>query len=76
MDHLYYQHLNVLSKDDNRVLSRAFYPRFGSILRRFGHEVDEDTFTWNTRAALDCHRKILEHINGMAKKSSPAFSFL
>lgn len=68
MDHVYYQHINVLSKDDNRALSRAFYARFGPILKRFGHEVDEDTFAWNTRAALDYHRQILEHISGIAKK--------
>ena len=68
IDHVYHQHINVLSKDDNRALSRAFYERFGPILKRFGHEVDEDTFAWNTRAALDYHRQVLEHISGIAKK--------
>jgi hypothetical protein len=68
MDHVYYQHINVLSKDDNRALSRAFYQRFGPILKRFGHEVDEDTFAWNTRAALDYHRQVLEHISRIARK--------
>ena len=68
MDHVYYQHINVLSKEDNRALSRAFFRRFGSILRRFGLEVDEDTFAWNTRAALDYHRQAIEQITGIAKK--------
>lgn len=68
LDHVYHQHINVLSKDDNRALSRAFYERFGPILKRFGHEVDEDTFAWNTRAALDYHRQVLEHISGIARK--------
>lgn len=58
----------MLSKDDNLALSRAFYERFGPILRRFDHEITEDTFAWNTRAALDCHRQVLEHISGIAKQ--------
>jgi len=68
LDNVFYHHINVLSKDDNRALSRAFYERFGPILKRFGHEVDADTFAWNTRAALDYHRQVLEHISGIAKK--------
>jgi len=57
-----------LSKDDNSALSRAFYERFGPILQRFGHDVTPDTFAWNTRAALDYHRQVLEHITGITKK--------
>jgi len=68
LDHVYYHHINVLSKDANRALSRAFYERFGPILKRFGHDVTEDTFAWNTRAALDYHRQVLEHITGITKK--------
>lgn len=68
IDYVYLHHINVLSKDDNRALSRAFYERFGPILKRFGHEIDQDTFAWNTRAALDYHRQVLEHISGIAKK--------
>jgi hypothetical protein len=68
LDHVFYEHINVLSKHDNRALSRAFFERFGPILRRFGMDVDEDTFAWNTRAALDYHRQVLEHILGIAKK--------
>lgn len=68
LDHVYHHHINVLSKEDNRALSRAFYTRFGPILQRFGHHVDEDTFAWNTRAALDYHRQVLEQITGIAKK--------
>ena len=67
-DHVYYEHINVLSKEDNLALSRAFFERFGSILRRFGVDVDEDTFAWNTRAALDYHRRMVEQIIGIAKK--------
>ena len=68
MDHVFHQHINVLSKTDNMALSRAFYQRFGPILRRFGMDVDEETFAWNTRAALDYHRQALEQIVGIAKK--------
>lgn len=68
MDHVYHQHINVLSKQDNLALSRAFFQRFGPILQRFGHDVDEDTFAWNTRAALEYHRQAIEHITGIAKK--------
>ena len=35
--------------------------------RRFGVEVDEDTFAWNTRAALDYHRQVIEQVSGIAK---------
>lgn len=68
MDHVYHEHIDVLSKEDNKALSRAFFHRFGPILKRFGHEVDEDTFAWNTGAALDYHRQVLEQIIGIAKK--------
>ena len=68
LDHVYYQHINVLSKEDNLALSRAFFERFGSILKRFGMDVDESTFAWNTRAALDYHRQVIEQIIGVAKK--------
>lgn len=67
-DHVFYEYIDPLSKADNRALSRAFYHRFGAILRRFGYEVDEDTFAWNTRAALEYHRQVLEKILGIAKK--------
>ena len=68
LDHVYYQHINVLSKDDNLALSKAFYRRFGPILKRFGFDVDEDTFALNTRAALDYHRQAVGQIIGIAKK--------
>lgn len=68
MDHVYHQHINVLSKADNLALSKAFYQRFGHILQRFGIPIDEDTFAWNTRAALDYHRQAIEQIIGIAKK--------
>lgn len=68
MDHVYHHHINVLSKQDNLALSRAFYARFGPILKRFGIPADEETFAWNTRAALDYHRHALEQIIGIAKK--------
>lgn len=68
IDHVYYHHIDVLSKDDNLALSRAFYRRFGPILKRFGFDVDEDTFAFNTRAALDYHRQAVSQIIGIAKK--------
>ncbi len=68
MDHVYHHHINILSKHDNLALSRAFYHRFGPILQRFGLPVDQDTFAWNTRAALDYHRQAIEHIIGIAKR--------
>lgn len=68
VDHVFYQHINVLSKEDNLALSRAFFERFGPVLARFGMEVSEDMFAWNTRAALDYHRQVLEHVIGIAKK--------
>ncbi len=68
IDHVYYHHINVLSKEDNLALSRAFFQRFGPILRRFGFEVDESTFSFNTRDALEYHRQALEQINGIANK--------
>lgn len=68
MDHVFFDHIDPLSKADNLALSRAFYQRFGSILREFGAEFDETTFAWNTRAALEYHRQILEQLFGIAKK--------
>jgi len=68
MDHVYYDHISPISKADNLELSRAFYHRFAHILREFGAEVDETTFAWNTRAALEYHRQVLEQIFGIAKK--------
>ena len=68
VDHVFYEHINVLSKEDNLALSRAFFERFGPVLARFGMEVSEDMFAWNTRAALDYHRQVLEHVIGIAKK--------
>lgn len=68
MDHVYHQHIDVLSKEDNLALSRAFFHRFGPILQRFGVDVDQDTFAWNTRAALEYHRQMIEQILGIAKK--------
>jgi hypothetical protein len=68
LEHVYHDHINPLSKTENLELSRAFYRRFGPILREFGFEVDEMTFAWNTRAALEYHRQVLEHIFGIAKK--------
>ena len=68
IDHVYYQHIDVLSKDDNRALSRAFFERFGPILKRFGFDVDEDTFAWNTRAALEYHRQAIGQLLGLARK--------
>ena len=68
MDHVYHQHINVLSKEDNRELSRAFFQRFGPILQRFGVQVDQDTFAWNTRAALEYHRQVIAQITGIARK--------
>lgn len=65
---IYYQHINVLSKDDNLALSKAFFRRFGPILKRFGFEGDEDTLAFNTRAALDCHRQVVGRIIGIAKR--------
>jgi len=67
-DHVYHHHINVNSKDDNRALSRAFYHRFGPILQRFGIPVDEDTFAFNARAALEYHRQVIQHLLGIAKK--------
>jgi len=67
-DHVYHEHINVLSKADNLALSRAFYERFGPILKRFGMDVDEHTFAWNTRAALEYHRQMIEQLLGIAKK--------
>jgi hypothetical protein len=68
MDHVYFDHINPLSKTENMELSRAFYHRFGPVLQEFGFEVDEMTFAWNTRAALEYHRQVLEHLFGIAKK--------
>ena len=68
MDHVFYHHVNVLSKEDSLALSRAFFERFGTILQRFGLKVDQDTFAWNSRAALEYHRETIERILGFAKK--------
>ncbi len=68
MDYVYHHHINVLSRADNMELSRAFFTRFGPILKRYGFEIEEDTFAWNTRAALEYHRQVIEHILGIARK--------
>lgn len=68
MDHIFHHHVDARSKAHNLALSRAFFRRFGTILRRFGYEVDENTFAWNSRAALEYHRQVLEHIFGIVKK--------
>jgi len=67
-DHVYHEYINVNSKADNLALSKAYFGRFGSILRQFGADFDEDTFAWNTRAALDYHRQVIENILGIARK--------
>jgi len=59
-------HVEVEGFDHSRVVTHVGLKKiFGS---RFGHEVDEDTFAWNTRAALDYPRQVLEHIANIAKK--------
>lgn len=68
MDHVFYDHINPLSKADNLELSRAFFREFGDLLRRYGVDVDQETFAWNTRAALEYHRQVLEQIFGIARK--------
>lgn len=69
-DHVFYEHIDPLSKADAVALGRAYYRRFGEILRRFGCEVpsDELSFASNPRAALEYHRQVLERILGIAKK--------
>ena len=67
-DHVYYEHIDPLSKADNRALSRAFFARFGPILQQVGFPYTEDDFAWNTRAALEYHRQVLERIIGTVKK--------
>lgn len=65
---VYHEHIDVQSKEANLALSRAFFRRFGPLLQRFGVHIDENTFAWNTRAALEYHRQVIEHILGIAKK--------
>ena len=65
MDHVFHHHVDVLSKADNRELSKAFCRRFGPVLERFGTPIEEDTFAWNTRAALEYHRQVIEQITGI-----------
>lgn len=69
-DHVYYEHIDPLSKADWVALGKAYYRRFGDILRRFGREEpsDELAFAFNPRAALEYHRQILERILGITKK--------
>ncbi len=68
LDDVFHEHIDVLSKEHSKELSRAFYNRFGSILTRADHEFDEDTFAWNTRAALDYYRALVEQVVGIHKK--------
>lgn len=67
-DQVFHQFVDVLSKEDNLALSRAFFRRFGEPLRRFGLPIDENTFAYNTRAALEYYRRIIEQLIGVARK--------
>jgi hypothetical protein len=68
MDQVFNEFVNVLSKRDNLELSRAFFRRFAEPLRRFGLTIDEETLAYNTRAALDYHRRMIEQLIGIARK--------
>ncbi|MDA8118241.1 MAG: hypothetical protein M0000_12830 [Actinomycetota bacterium] len=68
IDHVYLDHVSPVSKSDNLELARAYFRRFGGILREFGVEVDEFVFATNMRAAFEYHRQVLEQIFGIAKK--------
>lgn len=67
-DHVYFDYVDPLSKEDNRALSRAFFARYGSDLRRFGQPFDPDSFAWNTRGALEYLRGVINLIRLNARK--------
>lgn len=68
IDAVFHEHVDVRSKADNMELSRAYFRRFGSVLEKFGVRVEPDTFAWNTRAALEYHRQVLEKIFSISKR--------
>jgi len=68
LDWTYYRFIHPLSKSQALAISRAFFERYGQLLRRHGIDVDETTFAWNTRAAFEYLRRALEQVAGLARK--------
>jgi hypothetical protein len=67
-DYVFNLHIDVLSPADNAALARAYFERFGDVLRRFLPDLNEKTFAGNIRAALEYHMRIIEDILRVARK--------
>ena len=50
------------------IIVLLFAAHYLGLLAAVGFDVDQDTFAWNTRAALDYHRRAISQIIGIAKK--------
>lgn len=67
-EHVFHTHVDVLSSEENSRLARAYFARFGEIVKRFLPDFDEKTFASNVRAAVEYHLQVVELVLGVGRK--------
>jgi hypothetical protein len=62
IEHVFYEHVDANSREENLELAKAYDQEFGPIIKRYLPNYDPTLFAFNMRAAFEYHRQAVEQI--------------